>query len=507
MSDLVRVTDHSFRYTAHRIRLAVGLVLVLLLAPAGGGSLALAAAGPQDEGARSGTAGPGGEASAPDTVSVSLAGAVERALARSPDLESQRAQRREAEGRRREAGASRFLTQLEATTAHAPVPGLTESNLPDDRLYLDPTLQHDWEEWRPFSQLQVELTQPLYTFGQLSGSIDAAGHGVAVEDAEVKAREEEVALRTARLYLNVLLTEELVRLAEQTGRVVARAKEEIRRLLREGAEDVDNADLFQVRLTEQEYRRRVTEVTQRRATARSALREQLLLPEDAVLRLDARSIEPFAVELDSLSRYQSVAERNRSEIRQAEAGLAAREALVEVARSDYYPKLFLRASGRIAHTPGRERQVNPFISDPLRGRSVQAGIGFRQNLNFGQTDARVEQARARRNEVRHQREAAGRLVDVEVEEAYRNLLISRSDMTSRDSALVISEEWLRTEEINFDLDLGDTENLVDAVRANLEAEVAYHRAVREYDLAVLRLWKATGTLVERIGAGAATFEE
>jgi outer membrane protein TolC len=446
-------------------------------------------------------------AAPPDTLEVSLTEAARRALARSPDLEAYRSQRQRARARREEATASRYLTQFQATTGHAPVPGLTESPRPNDELYLDPGLRNDWDEWVPFNQVEVEATQPLYTFGQLSGSIEAAEHGVEVEDAEVAGQAEEVALRTARLYLNVLLTEELVRLAEETGEIVERAKREIQHLLEEGDEGVDNADLFEVRLTEQEYRRRVTEVRQRRRTARSALRSQLLLPDSTVLRLTRRSIDPLAFELDSLDTYEQLALAHRSEILQARAGLAARNALLDVARSDWYPKLFLRGRARMAYTPGRERQPNPFISDPLRGHGVEAGIGFRQNLNFGQTEARVEQARAERNEVRHQQEGARRLVEVEVEDAYRNLIISRSDMRSRDTSVTISEEWLRTEQINFDLDLGDTENLVDAVRSNLEAEAAYFQAVHGYDMAVLRLLKASGVLAERLRSGRVSFED
>ncbi len=82
----------------------------------------------------------------------------------------------------------------------------------------------------------------------------------------------------------------------------------------------------------------------------------------------------------------------------------------------------------------------------------------------------------------------------EVEEAYRNVRIAQAALEARDRALTISKEWLRTEQINFDLDLGDTENLVRAVRENLELQARYYEAVYNYNRAVLRLQRAVGVL-------------
>jgi outer membrane protein TolC len=188
-------------------------------------------------------------------------------------------------------------------------------------------------------------------------------------------------------------------------------------------------------------------------------------------------------------------------LEQVRAGIAARSALVDVAQSDYYPKLFFGTSASFTYTPGRYRQPNPYVGDPFRSRSARTGFGLRMNLNFYQTRARVEQARAELNEVRYQQSAAEQLVRFEVEDAYRNVLIAQADVESRDESVTITEEWLRTEQINFDLDIGNTENLIDAVRANLEAEASYYQAVQRYNVAILKLLRATGTLTSRIDTG------
>lgn len=442
-------------------------------------------------------------AQVPDTVRVDVQEAIQRALEVSPEVEAVVSQVAFAEARQGLARASRFATEFSVQTAHAVAPGL--KNLPDgvptDELYLIPDVRNDWEDIRPFNRFETNLLQPLLTWGQLSGNIDAARHGVDVERAAVEQKQTEVALRTGEIYFGLLLAEQLSRLTEAAGDVVDQAKSEIQRLLDEGAEDVDDADLFQVRITEQEFIRRVVEVDQRLQTVRSALGRQLMLPESSVVVSEELVLAPIPFVLDSLATYQNLALLHRPEITQATAGLAAREAQIRVARSDYFPKLFVGIESRITLTGGRFRQPNPYVSDPYRGRSLRAGFGLRLPLNFAQTRAKVEQAEAQHSEVRHQLTAARQLVLFEVEEAYRNVITARTAVEAQDEALTISRDWLRTEQINFDLDLGDTENLVDAVRASLELEASYYQEVRRYNVAVLTLLARTGVLVERARAG------
>lgn len=441
---------------------------------------------------------PAGEAAAQqsDTVVVDLDGAVRRALDVSPEVGAIASELAFAEARKDLALASRFATEFNLQTAHAVAPGLDipDPSLPRDALYLDPDVRNNWEDWRPLNRFEASLIQPIYTWGELSGNIRAARFGVDVESASVREKEIEVALRTGELYYALLLAEALERLTVEAGNIVERAKREIRRLLDEGAEDVDDADLFKVQITEQEFLRRVVEVEQRLRTARSALKLQLFLPPTTTLTLEDQVLTPIPFSLDSLDVYQNLALESRPEIAQARAGVSAREALVDVARSKYFPKLFLGVESRITLTEGRYRQPSPYISDPYRGKSLRAGFGLRLPLNFAQTRAQVEQAEAQHNEVRHQLTAAQQLVLFEVEEAYRNLIIARAAMEAQDEAFTIAKEWLRTEQINFDLDLGDTENLVDAVRASLELEASYYERVQRYNAAVLRLLAATGTL-------------
>ena len=444
----------------------------------------------------------------PDTVQVTLTEALVQALEASPEMDRRRAERRFATARNDEARANRFLTDVSLDVASSFAPGLdipSDNEQPDNALYLNPNVENDWSigALRPFGRAEIAVRQPLWTGGELSGTLRAARHGVDVEAAEVDRKALAVAARAGETYYSLLLTEALDRLADRTREVVNRAQREIKRLLKEGDEGVSQADLFQTRLTEEEVKRRVVEIDQQQATARSALRRQLFLLDGTTVAPAMDELQPlsFSIHPDSLNYYIRRALQNRPEIEQAEAGMKARRALVDVAQSDYYPKIGLQASLSQSITPERPNPNNAFVGDSFMGTGTRSGIGIQQNLNFGQTKARVEQAEAELHAVEHQRTAAQQLVRFEVEEAYRSLLTALADVESRDRSTTISGEWLRTEQVNFDLDLGDTEDLVKAVRADLEARARYLEAVKRYNVAVLNLLEATGTLADRARSG------
>ena len=101
----------------------------------------------------------------------------------------------------------------------------------------------------------------------------------------------------------------------------------------------------------------------------------------------------------------------RPEILQAQAGLAATDALIRVARADYYPQavfgLTLSASG----ASNRFRQPNPYISDGFRRTSARTGVGvILKTETFDRHVARVAQAQAQHASAGHLAVAAEQLV-------------------------------------------------------------------------------------------------
>ena len=114
-----------------------------------------------------------------DTLVLGLEASIVEALEVSPEVGQRAAEVDFAEARLGEARASRFLTEFQATSGHAVAPGLVipgDYAGPSDALYLQPDLRNDWdlEAVRPYNQVEVEALQPIWTWGELGGSIRAA---------------------------------------------------------------------------------------------------------------------------------------------------------------------------------------------------------------------------------------------------------------------------------------------------------------------------------------------
>jgi outer membrane protein len=436
---------------------------------------------------------PGGYAAGADTVRVDLPSVIQRALSVSPDILAQRAQTRFAKSRLDEALSSRILPEFSLTTAHAAAPGLRNPNgTPNNRLYLDPSVRNDYSKLSPFNRVDISMVQPLWTWGQLKGLTNAARAGQDYEDGQLATSREKVARRVAGLYYSVVLSEALDRLANEASKIISDAETEFEKLMDEGSLDVGEADLFQLRIVGFEIRGRKAEVREKARTARMALRRQLMLPDETVVMVKDRTLNPAYYELDSLDTYFRRGLQARPELSQLTAGVAALSSLVQVARSDYYPKVFWGVSAAYSGTSDRFRQRNPYVGDPFLTRSLETGLGIRMKLNFRQTRARVAQAQARVDGARQQESGARQLVLVEIENAYREVRFRREAVDAAEGALKESKDWLRFEQVNYDLDLGDTENLIKAVKANLELQAARHQAVFDLNMAYLDFFRAIG---------------
>jgi len=439
---------------------------------------------------------------AADTVVVSLTDAITRALEISPELSASEAETGKASSLYDLARASRYLTRFELTSVFSTAPAIhNPNNTPTDRLYLDPDVRNNWENGSIFSRVDVRAVQPLFTWGEVTGNIRAAEHGVDVRLGVERATTQAIVNRTAEMYFKLLLTEALYKVTEEAGEQVDRAEKQIADLIEEGDPGVDQADLFDVQITKQEFVRGVVAVKQRMETAAAALSRQMILRDGTAVRTTASELETIDFEQLPLEHYQLLALQHRPELEQVVSGRLARNELVTVAKSDYYPKLFLAVDATYSYAQNRYRQPNPYVGDPFLNRSLRAGIGITQKLNFSQTKARVERARYDEIALESQEEILHQLIQFEVEQAYREVIIASAAVEANAKALQISKEWLATEEINFDLGLGDSQNLVRVVKRNLEAILEDFEARYAYNVAVLRLLGATGILEASVQNG------
>src|SRR5690625_6021084 len=77
------------------------------------------------------------------------------------------------------------------------------------------------------------------------------------------------------------------------------------------------------------------------------------------------------------------------------------------------------------------------------------------------------------------REALSEGVVLELNETYREAVIAESKVRQTEESLAIARNWVRNEQLNYDLGFGDMDELVDAVRQELELRVELKQSVFE----------------------------
>lgn len=429
-----------------------------------------------------------------DTIRVNLATFIELASRESAMLSARQQQIRLAENRVGQAQNQRFVPRLEFTTAHGLVPAVASNdpNLPKGQYYLDPDLRNDWYDWGVFTRAEVNTLQPIYTWGAINSAIEAARQGVHAAQAEYDIQLREYEIRLYELYYAMLLSYELKKLVEDAQKILDRAEEQLDNLLEQGDSDITEADVFQLRIFKYEFLSRVDEVNQNIEFLHSAWNIALNNKSDILYLPAEQFLDPLNYDLRDVAYYEMTARIERPEVRQVESAFQAARYGLKANKTAYYPSIFMAFSAAYARTPNRPKQDNPFIINNTNYESIRYGFGIRQNLNFAVTRSAVSRSELQVRQAGYARQAVEDGLMLDIREKYRRMMMSLSRLTNNTGALQVSTEWLRMEQIDYDLGFGEVKNLIDAVKSNLELEVSQRQRIFDFNVSVGKLNTAAG---------------
>jgi len=327
----------------------------------------------------------------PAKLVVTVEEAISRAVAQAPELGESQADIDLAESKLREAGAYRF-PRIEFLSLLGPAPQANKQdfNRPDTGYGLS---HLTW-----FVSGDVLVTQPLYTFGKISENMKAAGFGIEVDRAKKEQRRNEIAQKVREYYYGLLLARQMKGLVEEVQGYLDTARTSARKLLDQGSPNVDGMDLYKLDAFTGEASKFLNEANRGEQLALAALRARLGLTPTADLEIADEQLTLDDSGIKELSVYLADAENRRPEYRQIREGLKARAALVEAARANFYPDIFLGAYYSAAYSQERDKISNPYVTDTFRHNWGGVALGVKWHLDFGITGAKVaaEQAQYER---------------------------------------------------------------------------------------------------------------
>lgn len=424
-----------------------------------------------------------------DTVTVSLDDAERRALERNPLLAGAEARIEVNRAQEARAKQARWLPELSLRNAYGIIPK-QRGAYNEYGVLVSPDTLLSVNDMSWFTQLDVRLVQPLWTFGKLGSRIEAAGHAVEAAEAGMERTRADVLLMVRQLYWGVVLAQELEAAADDVMEKVEEADTTFQRQYEEGT--ATQNDMFKFQIFRYEVNRRYREVQAGLAEARAGLRAALGLEEGVTVLVETEALDTVSFALQELPVYLEMARANRPELQELQAGISARRALMVAEQRDAWPTLFFAGTITGNYAPDRYDPRNPFWQNQtnyFRGGGV---LGFEWSFNFAQHRAEAALQRTEMIQLESQKDALDALVEREVRQAWLKADRAYADVAEGREALQASENWLRAELQTYDIGMSEIKDLIEAFRANAEMKVSQLRNIADFNTAVAELSRRVG---------------
>lgn len=424
-----------------------------------------------------------------DTLVVSLADAERMAMESSPLLASALASLELSRAQESRASHARILPEFSLRNVWGPIPR-ARGQFTDAGVLVSPDTMPGLGDLTWFTQVDLNLVQPLYTFGKVGSMLDAVRAQVDVTRADVERQRSEVLMQVRQLYWGVVLGDELAGVSATVANRVTEAEDRLQELYDEGS--ASQNDMFKFELFRYEVSSQTREVEASQTKALAAFRALVSIPDGVPFRLADESLQTLDITLDNLPVYLRDALANRAELTQLASGVRARRALVRAAGAEGLPTLFLAGQLKVNRAPGRFDPRNPWVNNSTNFSRPGLVLGFDWNLNFRQTrdKARVERLELARLEA--QERPLRLMVEQQVREAYLDVVRAGADVEDGRAALRASENLLRAELQTFDIGIGSIEDVISAFKANVGMAAEQFGNIARFNSKVAELSQRAG---------------
>ncbi len=339
---------------------------------------------------------------------------------------------------------------------------------------------------------QFTLRQTLFRWDQIVG-LKRADKVVARAEAVRESAQQDLIIRVAQRYFDVLAAEDRLTSIHADRQAIARRLEQAKQRF-----EVGLIAITDVQESQAAYDQSVAdEIAAKRqlATAREFLREitgqyvsNLAAPkEDFPLRTPDPNAESDWVDLSLSQNLNLVASRLDEELARDE---------ISFRRTGHYPTVELVAStGESDRNADRNINNSPFF--PVDSNGQQDSIGVQFNLPLfsgGTTSSRVREAVYLHRASREQLQRVTRETERQARDAYLGVLSEISRVNALEQAVASSRTALQATQAGFDV---GTRTIVDVLNSQfaLYASITnYYRSRYDYILNALRLKRAAGTL-------------
>ena len=331
---------------------------------------------------------------------------------------------------------------------------------------------------------------PLYTFGKISSSLEAAEAGVRVSEWDMEKARQSTRMDVRRAYYGLQLARDVTYIAKDATGRLDKAIQGVKDKLAKGDQSVNDTDRLRLETYKQEVVAQALQAPKGEAYALAALRflTGVEVGYDIVDQPLKRPDRPLV----GIAQYLEAARILRPDVNMARAGIVARRALVDYNRARLYPDIGLTLGASFTSTPSATQQNNLFASDPFNGFGYVGGLGMRWSLDLLPQAARTQQAEAQLEETRALERLALGNAGLEVEKAYADAVEAKSREETWEKAEHLTKQWISIVQDHIDLGTWTETSLDFPLRGYLNARVQHLTALMDYNVAMSNLAMVSG---------------
>jgi len=449
-------------------------------------------------------------AQTPDTLRLSLAQAVDRALERSEEIATARARVAQADARITQATAAALpqltagvtynraiYTQFDALAGFTgadtnSIPSAFDATRPARERYdtLSSLLMADFMKGLtaglPFGRRNTyvslfQLTQPLFAGGRITAARSAADHAQAASQHQLDETEADVVLQVRVAYLDVVLARRLQAITADSRRIAAEHLAQVELFRQAGT--ASDFDLLRARVDMENREPPVVQAENLARVAMLELKRLINLPPDAPVSLVSTfDTEPVALDEAVLAGLTA----DRPALLAAREMVAARQAGLRSATGEWFPTVAAQANLAFYAYPADV--APPGFAQWQKDWSLSLSVSWPLFDGFARS-GRVREARALLSEATSQQAMLEEALRVELSQAMGDYRTAVAQLKARQETSQLAAEARELAELRYrnglatQLEVSDAALLLDQARVNeVQTTADYVKALARLEL-------------------------
>ncbi len=345
-----------------------------------------------------------------------------------------------------------------------------------------------------WTHLDFALIKPLFTFGKIEHYGEAAQGNIDVKRGDLNKTRGDIVYDTKRAYFGYLTARDIRVFLEDIQTRLDRAITSVDRNLKDETGESKQSDLYALQTAKGLLSKYVHQSRAIEKISLDGLKVLTGVGLKSELEVVDERVEPVAFPQLELAELHARALQDRPEMRQLEAGLRARRALVAAKKADRLPNVYAGVIGQFNYASQRERLDNPYLTDPFNGGGLTPVVGVKWDSVFGVADARVNQAQAELEALNHKKAFAVSGIPFEVSEAYVNAQANYAAQKELADGASAARRWMVASLADLSAGIESAGKVADAIRNYVLVHTEYLRTVNDYNMNVAQLARLTGEL-------------